>query len=131
LGVRGKIRAAMPTGYYALSGLIYLVLSASSGALWFFPAGLAVLSLTASYGLYSRRSWGWLISAMSSSLGIVCWGTSLYASIAITGNPLAEDASPSASIALTIDLALASMLLLSIISLIYVYMRRGSFSDRG
>lgn len=130
LKMDGKIRMMLPVGYYALSGIIYSALSMFSSTLWFFPLGLAIAALAASYGLYSRRRWGWLISGLSSFLGIVCWGTSLYVSLRITGNPFAENAPPSANTILIMDLALAALIILSAISLIYAYMERDSFSDR-
>ena len=126
----GKAQIMLPVGYHALSGIIYIALSMFSSTLWFFPVGLAVIALVASYGLYSRRGWGWLVSGLSSSLGMVCWGTSLYVFITITGNPFAENAPPSADAFLIMDLALSALVLLSVISLIHAYMERKSFSNR-
>ena len=130
LRVSGKIRVMLLLGYYILSGIIYLALSTFSSTLWFFPVGLAIVAIAACYGLYSRREWGWLVSGLSSFLGMVCWGTSLYVSLTITGNPFAENAPPSANTILIMDLALAALVLLSMISLIHAYLERNSFSDR-
>lgn len=129
LRLRSKSRFMLVVGYYAVSGAIYLILSLLSPALWFFSVGLAVVSLVASYGLYSRKGWGWLLSGLSSLLGIVFWGTSLYASYMMVGNPLAENAPASADTILVMDLFLAVLVLFSTISLFHAYMSRNSFSE--
>jgi hypothetical protein len=130
LRLRSKSKLLLIVGYYSLSAAIYLALSLLSPTLWFLSLGLAVVSLAASYGLYSRKGWGWLLSGLSSLLGIVFWGISLYAFYMTVGNPLVENAPASADTILIIDLSLAMLVLLSIISLFHTYMSRNSFSEQ-
>jgi hypothetical protein len=130
LKLLGKSRLMLVTGYYALSGAIFLLISVSSPVLWFFSGSLAVVALAASYGLHSRRGWGWLLSELSSFLGIVFWGTSLYASWQVMGNPFTENPPASADTILAIDVVLIVLVLFSVISLLHTYMNRNSFSGR-
>ena len=130
LRLSSRSRLTLVSGYYALCGVTYLALTVLSPILWFFPAGLALVTLLASYGLLSRRGWGWLLSGISSFLGIIFWGTSLYASSQVMGNPFAENPPASADMILVMDLILVMLVLLSVISLLHTYMNRNSFSGR-
>lgn len=83
--MRQKLGITLITAWYALGGILLLLLAAGiglGGALFWMPAGLvtmgvlfvgtlALISLALAYGIYYREEWGWYAVVILSVLNVL------------------------------------------------------------